>query len=239
MWYVCVRACACSYLSDPNRLHAYGFVHVPPQTGVIVSDPAHIRHVMDKNQRNYPKDIELSYKPFLHILGTGLVTSSGESWKRQRKLVSVAFRKDILEETAGVAKRAVDRLSLRLEAKRGTGEPVEVAEEFRVMTLQVRYTPPKISLSSGQRVPIEHGCWSTRSQTSAPCNVGELGDWRAHPLAESRRVCASVPRALPPHCYRGEPASVGTMARLHADTAQLQIPPHCRQAQRVRLRPHP
>lgn len=110
------------------------------QTGVIVSDPDHIRHVMDKNQRNYPKDIELAYKPFLHILGTGLVTSSGESWKRQRRLMSVAFRRDILEETAGVAKRAVDRLSLRLEEKRGTGEPVELAEEFRVMTLQVSLT---------------------------------------------------------------------------------------------------
>ena len=36
-----------------------------------------------------------------------------------------------------VAKRAVDRLSKRLEAARGTGKPVEIAEEFRIMTLQV------------------------------------------------------------------------------------------------------
>lgn len=107
------------------------------QTGVIVSDPAHLRRVFDKRQRNFPKDVELAYKPFLHILGTGLVTSSGEEWQRQRRLLGVALRRDILEETAGVAKRAVDRLSVRLEAKRGTGEPVELAEEFRVMTLQV------------------------------------------------------------------------------------------------------
>lgn len=36
-----------------------------------------------------------------------------------------------------MAKRAVDRLSAKLEAIRGTGECIELAEEFRVMTLQV------------------------------------------------------------------------------------------------------
>ena len=81
--------------------------------------------------------VPVNSQPPRFLTGTGLVTSTGESWKRQRALVGPAFRRDILEETAGVAKRAVDRLSLRLEAKRGKGEPVELAEEFRVMTLQV------------------------------------------------------------------------------------------------------
>jgi cytochrome P450 len=81
--------------------------------------------------------------------GTGLVTSTGDSWKRQRALVGPAFRRDILEETAGVAKRAVDRLSVRLEAKRGTGEKVELAEEFRVMTLQVICRPSRTHANEG------------------------------------------------------------------------------------------
>lgn len=106
-------------------------------TGIIVTDPEQLKHVMDKKQRNYAKDIGLSYKPFLHILGTGLVTSMGESWKKQRKLMAGTMRQDILEETADVAKRAVDRLTVKLEKYRGTGKPVEIAEEFRVLTLQV------------------------------------------------------------------------------------------------------
>lgn len=72
-----------------------------------------------------------------HLLGTGLVTAAGAAHKRQRLLVGAALRVDILEETAYVAKGAVDRLSARFEAARGTGKPVEIAEEFRVMTLQV------------------------------------------------------------------------------------------------------
>eukprot|EP00039_Didymoeca_costata_P012152 m.173902 g.173902 ORF g.173902 m.173902 type:complete len:509 (+) comp15397_c0_seq8:109-1635(+) len=103
------------------------------KNAVVITDPKHLRQVMDKNQRNYPKELELSYKHFLHILGTGLVTSSGESWKRQRNLVSGALRFDILEDTADVAKRAVDRLSTKLASVKN----IEIAEEFRVMTLQV------------------------------------------------------------------------------------------------------
>ena len=49
------------------------------------------------------------------IAGKGIVTSEGAYWKSQRTLLSHAFRVNILEETADVAKRAVDRLSAKLE----------------------------------------------------------------------------------------------------------------------------
>jgi hypothetical protein len=47
--------------------------------------------------------------------GKGIITSEGAYWKAQRTLLSHAFRVSILEDTAGVAKRAVDRLSAKLE----------------------------------------------------------------------------------------------------------------------------
>eukprot|EP00911_Craspedida_sp_UC1_P000520 UC1_evm1s394 len=107
------------------------------ETGVVVSRPELLRQVLNTKQRNYGKDIQLSYKAHLDILGNGLVTSGGEHWKRQRNLLSAALRIEILEETGPVAKRAVDRLSAKLEAARLRGESVEIAEEFRVLTLQV------------------------------------------------------------------------------------------------------
>ena len=36
-----------------------------------------------------------------------------------------------------MAKRAVDRLSLKLEKLKGSGQTIEMAEEFRILTLQV------------------------------------------------------------------------------------------------------
>jgi hypothetical protein len=43
--------------------------------------------VLASNLGNYVKDVGFSYQPFLPILGTGLVTSEGDLWKKQRLLV--------------------------------------------------------------------------------------------------------------------------------------------------------
>ena len=44
------------------------------------------------------------------ILGTGLVTSDGELWKKQRKALSHVFRNEILDDIIGTSMRAVERL---------------------------------------------------------------------------------------------------------------------------------
>ena len=51
----------------------------------------------------------------LEILGTGLVTSEGETWKEQRQRISSALRIEILDDIIAIATRAVDRLSEKLE----------------------------------------------------------------------------------------------------------------------------
>jgi len=104
---------------------------------VVIADPEPIKRVFNSNIKNYGKDTEFAYNPFLDILGTGLVTSEGESWKRQRGRISQALRMEILDDVVDIATRAVDRLCVKLEKIRGTGEEIELAEEFRLLTLQV------------------------------------------------------------------------------------------------------
>jgi hypothetical protein len=55
---------------------------------------------MDRNHKNYAKDVDFSYRPFMDLLGNGIITSQGAKWERARRLLSGAFRIDILEETA-------------------------------------------------------------------------------------------------------------------------------------------
>eukprot|EP00043_Microstomoeca_roanoka_P004935 m.52670 g.52670 ORF g.52670 m.52670 type:complete len:548 (+) comp12727_c0_seq1:16-1659(+) len=107
------------------------------KTGIVISDLERVRRVFNTRQRNYDKDLELSYDPFLDVLGNGLVTSSGALWNKQRTLLGHALRVEILEETAPVARRAADRLSMKLQEHVENGKPIELAEEFRVLTLQV------------------------------------------------------------------------------------------------------
>jgi hypothetical protein len=48
--------------------------------GILISKPSQCNHVMNKNQRNYVKDIEMSYKPFLDILGMYWACQLAETW---------------------------------------------------------------------------------------------------------------------------------------------------------------
>ncbi|KAL6779993.1 CYP745A1 [Auxenochlorella protothecoides x Auxenochlorella symbiontica] len=110
---------------------------VGTRTGVIVADPAAFKRIVQTRQRIYAKDTDFSYREFLPILGTGLVTSNGDHWQRQRLLMAPAFRIDMLDTILPIAARAVERLATKLRKHKGTGQPVDMEEEFRLLTLQV------------------------------------------------------------------------------------------------------
>lgn len=156
-------------------------------TYIILGDPDLIRHVFQTNYENYLKDLKASYKPFLDILGTGLITSHGDLWRKQRGLVATAFRMEILGHAATISREAVDRLTARLEKWRGTGKPIEMAEEFRHMTLQVigeavlSMAPevadevfPKLYLPIAQEVCCKHLCLCIATSPVTLCRWGNL-----------------------------------------------------------------
>jgi cytochrome P450 len=103
----------------------------------IVSDPALLKVVLQTKMNTFKKDIEWTYKPFLVLLGNGLVTSDGDSWRKQRTLLANHLKFNILDEIPNMAMKAVQRLCVKLDKAKATGEVVEMAEEFRTMTLQV------------------------------------------------------------------------------------------------------
>lgn len=104
---------------------------------VAFKDPAGMKRVFQNAYKIYEKDLALSYSPFLPILGTGLVTADGDLWQKQRTLMGPALRIDVLDDIIHIAKKAVDRLTAKLEPYRGKGVAVDVNEEFRLLTLQV------------------------------------------------------------------------------------------------------
>lgn len=104
---------------------------------VCISDPTILAVVLQTKESKFHKDTGWTYKPFMEILGNGLVTTKGSSWTKQRKLLSSYLRQEILEQIPQMAYDAVERLSLKLDQHVKSGKPIEMAEEFRSLTLGV------------------------------------------------------------------------------------------------------
>jgi len=104
---------------------------------VLIACPKMVKQVFQTQIKKYAKDLSFAYAPFMDILGTGLVTSEGATWKHQRLLVSAAFRVEILDDIVDISRRAAARLADKLDKLRGTGKTAEMSEEFRHLTLQV------------------------------------------------------------------------------------------------------
>lgn len=112
-------------------------VNIMQKELILIDDPALLKQVFQSRMQRYSKDVDFSYYPFMCLLGTGLVTAEGKLWRRQRSMVSVHFRVEILDEIVGISMKGALRLAKKLEAIRGTGDHVPLAEEFRHLTLQV------------------------------------------------------------------------------------------------------
>jgi cytochrome P450 len=63
---------------------------------IVTTNPAVIQHVLKTNAENYHKS-EIQVKRMGHFLGKGLLTSHGEVWRTQRRLIQKGFDRKQLE----------------------------------------------------------------------------------------------------------------------------------------------
>jgi cytochrome P450 len=111
--------------------HRYGDVAMLQarlQNLVVVRGPEAVRHVLLAHQDNYRKSNQ--YELLAPVLGSGLVTSSGELWQRQRKLVQPMFAKRHLGVFADHMAQAAATALEAWERQWPDGHPLELAEEI-------------------------------------------------------------------------------------------------------------
>ena len=103
--------------------------------GVVLSDPAAIRHVLVDNAANYRKD-DLQRSILAPGLGEGLLTAEGEAWKRARRTLAPLFTPRAVAVLAtrmqGPAAAAAERLS-----RRRPGRIVDIAQEMTRITFDI------------------------------------------------------------------------------------------------------
>ncbi len=97
---------------------------------IVTIDPAVIQHVLKTNAENYEKS-EIQVRRMGHFLGKGLLTTHGEAWRTQRRLIQTGFK-----ELAMLSKIMQDSLaeSLRDFDKQIRSGPVDVYTHLMKMT---------------------------------------------------------------------------------------------------------
>ena len=100
---------------------------------VVVADPVLARQVLVER---YPKYIEKSrsYALLRILMGNGLVTSSGDFWRGQRKLTQPAFHRRRLD---AIFRMMVERSEAAADRIQGSSGPVDAAPLFSRLTLEI------------------------------------------------------------------------------------------------------
>ncbi|MGE3806408.1 MAG: cytochrome P450 [Gemmataceae bacterium] len=97
----------------------------------LISDPAGIENILVNNSRSYIKHFALRMNPL--VLGEGLLTSSGDFWLRQRRLMQPAF---LREQVASYASIFVELAAQRRDAWQ-PGSPRDIMQDMMNLALEI------------------------------------------------------------------------------------------------------
>ena len=107
-------------------------IAIGPKAMYLVNHPDLAKHVLADNAANYHKGIGL--QEARRALGDGLLTSDGDTWRKQRRTIQPVFQPKRISRQAAVVASEVDALVQRLAAHDG---PVEILHEMTGLTLGV------------------------------------------------------------------------------------------------------
>lgn len=98
---------------------------------IFSRDPQFAEYVLQRNHKNYKKS-PIQTKDMAKYLGKGLLTSEGEHWRKQRKLIQPAFHKKQLEKLLETIKSAI----LFEIQKIKTEQPIDIFPIFNDLAFQ-------------------------------------------------------------------------------------------------------
>ena len=106
------------------------------KTLLFAMHPEHVKYVNVSRRDNYDKGA--TYDDVRdYISGAGLVASTGEIWRRQRKLMAPFFTPANIRTYAGLMIRDAEALAERWADRSARGEEVDMAEEMTQVTAAI------------------------------------------------------------------------------------------------------
>ena len=102
---------------------------------IVTTDPAVIQHVLKTNAENYQKS-EIQVKRMGHFLGKGLLTTHGEAWRIQRRLIQRGFERKQLEILSSIMQESLTESLREFDAQVSLG-PVDIYPQLMKMTFSM------------------------------------------------------------------------------------------------------
>jgi cytochrome P450 len=105
-------------------------IQMGPGQMYLVSHPEAVKRVLLDNNKNYIK----GYDKAKSLFGEGLLTSEGEKWLRQRRLMSPAFSRSTLISLLPMMVEAAQQKINEWNARSDPQQPVDMASEMMLLT---------------------------------------------------------------------------------------------------------
>lgn len=124
------------YVMDAAARHD-GLVRIGPRPlhVYVVSHPDYVRRILVTHSANYVKGSMM--RPFRAALGNGLVTSEGDYWKRQRRLMQPAFHTTRLQSMETHIAACVARAVERWDGHADRGDTVNFLDECIRLNVEI------------------------------------------------------------------------------------------------------
>jgi len=111
------------------------YMKLGPLHSYVLFNPDHVHQVLVKNQKNYVKG--MGYDGLRLMLGQGLVTSDGETWLQDRRLMSPFFTPGAITRYTAMMAEVIQAMLERWQAASDASKPVQVDEEMMRLTMSI------------------------------------------------------------------------------------------------------
>lgn len=107
-----------------------------PQAIYLASHPDYLQHILRDNYQNYRKP-DLFYKVGKEMLGNGLVTSSGDFWLRQRRMIQPQLHRKQLAQLFAEMQAGISEVLDRWAVLAQNQTEVDVVDKMAEITINV------------------------------------------------------------------------------------------------------
>lgn len=111
-------------------------IRLGPVEGLVIFHPDAIQRVMQDNQSNYSKDT-IAFNNMKLIFGNGLITSNGDFWLRQRRLMQPSFHKEKINHLCEMIVRQTQMALDSIEGATRSGQAINITHEMMNLTMGI------------------------------------------------------------------------------------------------------